>query len=58
MCEKEEKNLLPFIGGVVLGVILGVLLTPRSGKENRELISNYAKDLFEKIKTKIEEGKK
>ncbi|MEO0198033.1 MAG: YtxH domain-containing protein [candidate division WOR-3 bacterium] len=58
MCEKEEKKLLPFIGGVVLGVILGVLLTPRSGKENRELISNYAKDLFEKIKTKIEEGKK
>lgn len=58
MCEKEEKNLLPFLGGVVIGIVLGVLLTPRSGKENRELISNYAKELVEKIKSKIGEGKK
>jgi gas vesicle protein len=57
MCEEKEKSLMPFIGGVLLGVVLGVLLTPRSGKESRELISSYAKELIEKIKSKIEEKK-
>jgi len=57
MCEEKENVVLPLIGGIIIGVAIGLLISPRSGKENRELITNYAKELIEKVKTKIEETK-
>ena len=33
---------LAFLGGVALGAVAGVLLAPKSGKETREELSEYA----------------
>ncbi|MDI6850588.1 MAG: YtxH domain-containing protein [bacterium] len=55
MCEEKENLVLPFIGGVLVGAILGLLFSPSTGRENREKIKSLAQNLAEQIKRKIEE---
>jgi gas vesicle protein len=55
MCKEKENLILPFIGGVLVGAVLGLLFSPSSGKENREKIKTFAQNIAEQIKRKIEE---
>uniref|UniRef100_A0A7C2K3R2 YtxH domain-containing protein n=1 Tax=candidate division WOR-3 bacterium TaxID=2052148 RepID=A0A7C2K3R2_UNCW3 len=57
MCKEKENLVLPFIGGIMVGTILGLLFSPASGRENREKIKLFAQFLAEQIKRKIEEEK-
>jgi len=42
------------IGGLI-GSVLGILLTPKAGKETREQILNSTRDVLEKVKSQYEE---
>jgi gas vesicle protein len=55
MCKEKENLVLPFIGGVLVGAVLGLLFSPASGKENREKIKTFVQNIAEQIKRKIEE---
>ncbi|HOK22660.1 MAG TPA: YtxH domain-containing protein [Candidatus Hydrothermia bacterium] len=57
MSEKKECEMLPFIGGIVVGALLALVLTPNTGKENREKIKSYAKQVSQNIKKKMGEEK-
>ncbi|HCL56585.1 MAG TPA: YtxH domain-containing protein [Spirochaetia bacterium] len=46
-----------FTGGVALGVLLGILFAPASGRETREKIKDNYKALEAKTKEKLEEIK-
>jgi len=59
MEEKEEemttKDSMPGFGiglilGMAIGAALGVILTPQSGKETRELVKDKATDVSETVK--------
>lgn len=62
---KHERSILfPFLVGGVVGAVIGLLLAPKSGKEMRKDIKDFAsqtKDTlsttFDKGKTLYEEGK-
>jgi gas vesicle protein len=48
----DKQKLLIGIGvGLIIGGILGLLVTPHSGKENRAIISKTAKKVGIKIKS-------
>ena len=47
---EKGSNICKFIAGVAVGVGIGVLFAPKSGKETREDISNKVKELIEEAK--------
>ncbi|HOJ49307.1 MAG TPA: YtxH domain-containing protein [Spirochaetota bacterium] len=47
------KKLGIFVGGVVVGGILGVLFAPAPGKETREKIKETLNDIEDKAKEKL-----
>jgi gas vesicle protein len=48
--DKKSKGLVVGAGlGILAGVIAGVLLAPKSGKETRADLSKYAAEMKEKI---------
>jgi gas vesicle protein len=53
------KKFLYFLGGVVIGLSVGILLAPNEGKQTREKIKRELKDIIEAIlKKKLEEENK
>ena len=52
--QQTDHSLGDFLAGLVFGFILGgtvsLLLSPRSGKENREVALKFAKELPEHIR--------
>lgn len=42
------------LGGMILGAVLAMLLTPQSGPELRHKIKNYVDDEVDKLKEKAE----
>ena len=51
------KFLGGFAIGTVIGAVAGILLAPKSGKENRELICNAVGDFLEKYSPEVCEAK-
>jgi gas vesicle protein len=50
------KKFFYFLGGVVLGLAIGILVAPDEGKQTREKIKRELKDVIEAIlKKKLEE---
>lgn len=49
--SKQTSNIFSFLLGVGAGVVLGILVAPKSGEETREDI----KEKFENIKDKVED---
>lgn len=43
------KNTLLVSGGLVAGIVTGILIAPKSGKETREELTSKIKDLQSKI---------
>ena len=59
--DKKDSSLSFAVGmlaGVVGGVAAAVLLSPKSGKENRELICNAVSEFVEKYSPEVSEAKK
>ncbi len=58
--EKRRSNTMNFLEGLVigsaLGVLAGILLAPRSGKETLDEWSDEAKRLYEMGKCKLDLG--
>ncbi len=53
------KKFLYFLGGIVLGLAIGILIAPNEGKQTREKMKRELKDIIEAIlKRKLEEDKK
>lgn len=48
------KTILTFLGGAVAGVLAGILLAPKSGKETREVIAKRATDIRDEIGSTLE----
>ncbi len=48
--EKKKSGLGKFLIGAGIGVGLGVLFAPKSGKETRKELKNKMDDLIEKVK--------
>ena len=55
--EAAKKILIGTAAGSVSGILGGLLLSPKSGKENREDIANTSKELTNNIKEKTIELK-
>lgn len=55
--EAAKKILIGTAAGSVSGILGGLLLSPKSGKENRENIANTSKELTNNIKEKTIELK-
>ncbi len=58
MSRESGSNLLAFLVGGLMGAGLALLFAPRSGRETREQIREYAKDLESKVKDQVEDVKK
>lgn len=43
------KTLLTFVGGIAVGYGVALLFAPRSGRETRQMISEYANNTSERI---------
>ena len=56
---KEEENILKFLFGLVCGaisgIVVGLLLAPKSGKELREDLANKSNEFKELSKDKFSE---
>ena len=48
------KTILTFLGGAAAGVLAGILLAPKSGKETREVIAKRATDIRDEIGSALE----
>ena len=49
-----SKTILTFLGGAAAGVLAGILLAPKSGKETREVIAKRATDIKDEIGSTLE----
>ena len=47
---KSSYSLAAFLGGIIVGGIAALLLTPKTGKELREDISTFAEEEAKKVK--------
>ncbi len=47
---RSSYSVAAFLGGIIVGGIAALLLTPKTGKELREDISNFAEEEAEKIR--------
>ncbi|HUL00631.1 MAG TPA: YtxH domain-containing protein [Nitrospirota bacterium] len=56
--KKEPSIIVPFLLGSIVGAALGLLLAPKSGKELRKDLKDYAFRATDKIITAVDEGKK
>lgn len=59
MCDRRGGGSVigAFLLGGIVGAVLGLLFSPRSGKENRELISETASKYFDEGKELYETGR-
>ncbi len=48
------KTVLTFLGGAAAGVLAGILLAPKSGKETREEIAKRATEITDEIGLALE----
>jgi gas vesicle protein len=56
--NEDTRNLLIGLGiGAVVGVAAGMLLAPKSGKENREYIVGRYNDIIRRIREKRHAGR-
>jgi gas vesicle protein len=51
--KDSGKILIGALSGLAAGLVLGILFAPDKGSETRKKIGNSAKDLSDKLKTKI-----
>jgi gas vesicle protein len=47
MAERNGVSLLSFLAGTALGVVIGLLIAPRPGKETREVLKEKAREYLE-----------
>ncbi len=53
----KKSVLVPFLIGGLVGAAVGILLAPRSGRETREQIKDFASDTKSKVTSTIDKGK-
>jgi len=61
MTDRNDSSIsfgIGLLAGVIGGIAAAVLLTPKSGKENRELICKTVTDLVEKYSPEVCEAKR
>lgn len=58
MSNNKGNGFLGLISGLGLGALIGVLYAPKSGKSLRKDIKNYATEVSEEARTKLEKKKK
>lgn len=61
MCKKNDGSVsfgLGLLAGIAGGVVAALLLTPKSGKENRELICSTISNAIEKYSPEVSEAKR
>ena len=55
---KHERSILfPFLVGGVVGAVIGLLLAPKSGKEMRKDIKDFASQTKDTLSTTFDKGK-
>lgn len=60
MARTDTMSTTPvtmFLMGSLLGVAAGLLFAPRSGRENREMLKQTARDNYEKMQAKARQGR-
>ena len=61
MCKKNDSAVsfgLGLLAGVAGGVVAALLLSPKSGKENREILCSTISNAIEKYSPEVSEAKK
>ena len=53
----SKDTLIAFLLGATVGLAVGILYAPKSGKETRAQLKNLGEDLAEKGKEFVKEGK-
>ncbi len=53
MGRNDSGNLYAFLAGGLLGAGLALMFAPKSGRETREQIKEYAKGVEERVKTQV-----
>lgn len=53
--SKFINGLVGFITGATAGIVTGLLVAPRKGKETRQLIKDKTKKVSKNFKTEIED---
>lgn len=53
--SNQGNSFWPFIGGMAIGALLGILFAPAKGEETREKVADAARDLRERVKQKAED---
>lgn len=48
---------LAFLGGAIAGAVAGILLAPKSGKETRQELTDYARQTEEEVMNKAKEAR-
>ncbi len=57
LTTKERSILVPFLVGGVVGAAIGLLLAPKSGRDTRKQIKDFAVDGKERIAAAIGKGR-
>lgn len=56
--SNGQKIVISFVVGAAAGVLAGLLLAPKSGKETRQRIAQKAHEIREALETRIRNFKK
>ncbi len=56
--NNNGSNILAFLLGATVGIILGVLFAPAEGKETRKKLAKYIEELEKKGEDLLDESKK
>jgi gas vesicle protein len=57
MSEQARDMLIGLGVGMVVGAAAGMLLSPKSGKENREFVRGKYREYMQRVKEKMNKGK-
>jgi gas vesicle protein len=53
MDQESMKNAQKVVTGTLIGVLAGIMIAPRSGRETREMLKKHGKDTLDSLQDKL-----